>query len=72
MPIYGFLEFYHQKAFSGMHASKDLEVIFKLHANVIAWHFDSAINEEAGRKASDTSGNSCIKEAVKHVIRQIK
>jgi hypothetical protein len=39
---------------------------------VIAWHFDSAINEEAGRKASDTSGNSCIKEAVKHVIRQIK
>lgn len=53
---------------------RDLEALLKLHASIIARHFDPAINEsnEAGIKASHTSGNSSIKEAVKHVIRQIK
>ena len=43
-----------------------------LHASVITWHPDSAIKEEVGKKATDTSGNSCSKEAVKRVIRQIQ
>lgn len=53
---------------------RDLEAFLKLHANVIARHFDPAINDsnEAGIKASHTSGNSSIKEEVKHIIRQIK
>lgn len=53
---------------------RDLEAFLRLYANVIAWRFDPAVNEsnEAGIKASHTSGNSSIKEEVKHVIRQIK
>ena len=42
------------------------------HASVITWHPDSAIKEEVGKKATDTSGNSWSKEAVKRVIRQIQ
>lgn len=49
-----------------------LDAVSKLHANVITWHFDSAIKEEVSIKTSDTLGTSSIKEAVKHVIRQIK
>lgn len=43
-----------------------------LHASVITRHLDSAIREEVGKKATDTLGNSCSKEAVKLVIRQIQ
>lgn len=43
-----------------------------LHASVIMWHRDSAIKEEVGKKATDTLGNSCSKDAVKRVIRQIQ
>lgn len=51
-----------------------MEAFLKLYANVIAWRSDPVVNEsnEAGIKASHTSGNSSIKEEVKHVIRQIK
>lgn len=35
-----------------------LEAILKLPASVIMWHFDLAINEEVGIKATDTSGNA--------------
>lgn len=49
-----------------------LEAMLKLHASVLTWHFDSAINEEVGVKETGTLGNDSIKKAVKRVIRQIE
>lgn len=49
-----------------------LEAILKLHANILTWHFDSAINEGVGIKETGTLGNDSIKEAVKCVIKQIE
>lgn len=53
-------------------ASMGLEVVFRLRANVVMWHCDSATNKDVGMKPVDSLGNRSIKEAVKRVIRQIK
>lgn len=49
-----------------------VEAVLKPRANALTWHFDSAVNEEAGIKEAGTLGNDSIKEAVKRVIRQIE
>lgn len=49
-----------------------MEAVEKLHANMLTWHFDPAINEGVGIKETGTLGNDSIKEAVKGVIRQIE
>lgn len=46
-----------------------LEALVRFRADVIAWHLASAI-KEGGVKATDTLGNSSIREAVKRVIRR--
>lgn len=71
-----FLKCCHQKAgratLPRVHEAMGLEAILKLHANMLTWHFDSAINEGVGIKETGTLGNDSIKEAVKCVIRQIE